>query len=587
MRQKLSGVSTNKASDLGVIQSLYDKGEFRKVMFRAQKALKLRPDHVGLHALVGFSAQQLGDAPAAESFLTTAAQLAQGEEVSIELPLGLTKVGRPALAVPLFVAFLKKAPTHAAALNGLGRALLSMGEVENAIVLLGDALKHGEGQPDYAVDLGDAFKASGQQVTALECYSIACKLAPDEVGPLLKSVKLMYALGQLEEALELLEHGLSIWPGNPAVLNNYASVLNAVGRTEEAVTHWRRVMDVAPTYSTAYCNFANRQKTSQIADFEESVEAQLRRNPPARDALKLGFAKVAALEEGEQYAEAYGSLLKANALRFKASGFDLRTEERVFEQVKRQFAVPPNVEGGKCDAGTVPIFVLGMPRAGSSLVETIIGRHSQVLQKGELDYLGNLVAQLGLVGSPLDEAQAAQLRHAYLSLLTQTGDGAFITDKMPLNFRLIGHIATAMPEARIVHVFRDPKACCWSNFRRYYASDSLGFTSDVDSLIRYFELYQDLMAFWRERFPGRIIDVDYEALVGDPDTQIPNLIQALGLDWQEACLAPQDSANVVRTASQEQVRKKIYKGSADGWRKYEAQAGGWLSRLPDHQSTGG
>lgn len=134
MRQKLSGVSKSKTFDVGVIQSLYDKGEFRKVMFRAQKAIKTQPDHVGLHALAGFSAQQLGEGGTAEAYLTKAAQLAQSEEVPIELPLGLTKVGRPSLAIPLFVAYLKTSPTHAAALNGLGRALLAMGEIESAIV---------------------------------------------------------------------------------------------------------------------------------------------------------------------------------------------------------------------------------------------------------------------------------------------------------------------------------------------------------------------------------------------------------------------------------------------------------------------
>ncbi|MCP4205708.1 MAG: tetratricopeptide repeat protein [Shimia sp.] len=587
MQQKLSGVSKSKTFDVEVIQSLYDKGEFRKVMFRAQKAIKTQPDHVGLHALAGFSAQQLGEGGTAEAYLTKAAQLAQSEEVPIELPLGLTKVGRPSLAIPLFVAYLKTSPTHAAALNGLGRALLAMGEIESAIVLLGDALKHGADQPSYAEDLGQAFEVSGQQVMALECYGIACQLAPDEVGPLLRSVKLMYALGQLENALELLVHGLSRWPDCPALLNNYASVLNAVGRTEEALVYWQRVMDVAPSYSTAYCNFANRQKTSQIVDFEERVAAQLKRNPSASDAVKFGFAKVSALEERVQYAEAYDSLLEASALQFKESGFDIRAEERVFDQVKRQFASPRGSENSEGDGSTVPIFVLGMPRAGSSLVETIIGRHSQVLQKGELDYLGKLVAQHGLLGNPLDEAQAAHLKQSYLARLTQTGGGAFITDKMPLNFLLIGHIATAMPQARIVHVHRDPKACCWSNFRHFFSVEGLGFTADVESLLRYFEMYQDLMAFWHKRFPSRIIDVDYEALVDDPNSEIPSLIQSLGLDWEGACLAPQDSANVVRTASQDQVRRKIYKGSADSWRKYEAQAGSWLSRLPDHQPTGG
>ena len=353
------------------------------------------------------------------------------------------------------------------------------------------------------------------------------------------------------------------------------------------MAHWRLVMDVDSTYSIAYSNFANSQKPSHIADFEDRIDAQLRHKPAPTDALKLSYAKAAAQEERGAYEEAYRSLLAANALRFEEAGFDIEAEASLIDQIKRQFEDQPDIEVAVDENEATPIFILGMPRAGSSLTETIIGRHSEVEQKGELDYLAPLVKQLGLLGNLLDSAQANLLRQAYLSRLAQSGGGAFITDKMPQNFRRIGHIATAMPKVRIVHVHRDPKACCWSNFRHFFASDGLGFTNDVDCLIRYYDMYRDLIGFWSERFPGRVIDVNYEGLVADSETQIPDLIQSLGLDWQEACLAPQDSANVVHTASQEQVRKKIYKGSAQGWRKYEAQAGGWLSRLPDHQPTGG
>ncbi|SMP18548.1 tetratricopeptide repeat-containing sulfotransferase family protein [Shimia sagamensis] len=587
MRQNSPNVSKTQAMDLGVIQSLYDKGEFRKVVFRAQKALKIRPGHVGLHALAGFSAQQLGDDGIAETLLFKAAQLAQEEgNTSLELPLGLVQAGRHALAVPLFVACLKETPEHAAALNGLGRSLLALGEVENAIVLLGDALKHGADQPRYAADLGAAFEASGQPVLALECYEIARKLAP-KLGRFTRSAKVMYGLGQFGKAVECLEEGLALWPDDPALLSNYASVLNALGRRADALTQWQKVLEAHPSYSIAYSNFANSQKPSLIEGFEDRIDAQLKRNSAKTDVLKFRYAKVAVLEERGDYEVAYRNLLTANALRFEEAGFDIEAEARLFDQIKQQFEDQPELELAVGESEATPIFILGMPRAGSSLTETIIGRHSEVEQKGELDYLALLVNQLGLLGNPFDSAQANLFRQTYLSRLTQTGGGAFITDKMPQNFRLIGHIATAMPMARIVHVHRDPKACCWSNFRHFFASDSLGFTNDVDCLIRYYDMYCDMMRFWSERFPGRIIDVNYENLVADPGAQIPVLIQSLGLEWQEECLAPQDSATVVRTASQDQVRQKIYKGSAQGWRKYEAQAGKWLDRLPSHQPIGG
>ncbi len=505
----------------------------------------------------------------------------------LSLPRSLLQKAQWRSALPLYAAFLEDNPSHGEALNGLGHCLLGLGDTEKALAAFAEAVQQAPKNPIYAANLGEAFEASGQLVVALECFAIAQRLAPNEPSYVLRNARVLHALGQLELGVQLLEVSVETWPEDSDLAGCYASLLEAVGRSEDALVQWQRALDKAPEKSLTYTNFVAFRRPSDLAGFEEKLDAQLTQRNGKSDEARLRFAKVAALEERGEYESAYRNLQIANRRSFEMSDFDITREERLFAGLKAQFANPSAMEDEELDASATPIFILGLPRSGSSLTETIIGRHLDVTQAGELDYLAPLVKRLDLLSSPLRREQANALREGYLSLLSQSGSGRFITDKMPLNFRLVGHISTAMPQARIVHVYRDPKACCWSNFRHFFVGDGLGFTNDVESLIRYFELYQDLMVFWRERFPDRIIEVDYEALVRDPDTQIPKLIQALGLEWQEACLAPQDSANVVRTASQEQVRKKIYKGSADGWRKYEAQAGGWLSRLPDHQSTGG
>ncbi len=588
MPQKLSGVSKNKVSDLDVIQSLYDKGEFRKVMFHAQKAIKAQPGHVGLHALAGFSAQKLGESASADELLSKAVQLAEADDAApLNLPQALAQVGRWSMALPLFVSYLKKNPTHAAALNGLGRCLLEMGDVDKAAILLGDALKYAPEEAAYASDLGEAFGRTGQDVLALQCYEIAYKLAPDDQEHLMKCAKTAYELGELKAAVGFLETGLALRPDSSAFLSNYAIALNALGRTEEANAQWRLVMDLDPGYSISYSNFASKKRIEQIEDFSQRLDQQLGRKHSKYDEMHFRFAKVDLHEARGEYDDAYENLLIANALRLEGTTWKMDDTERAFERIKSQFADQSDINCHYEDGGVTPIFILGMPRSGTSLTEAILGRHSDVKQRGELSYLTVLANQMGLIGQTFDADQASRWAQAYMARLSQSGTRPFITDKMPDNYRMIGHIAMAMPNARIVHVYRDPRACCWSNFRNYFSTDLLDYSYDTETVIRQFELYQDLMAFWRERFPGRIIDVDYEALVESPELQIPNLIQSVGLNWQEACLAPQDSANVVRTASQEQVRKRIYKGSARGWRRYEAQAGAWLSRLPDHQPIAG
>lgn len=505
----------------------------------------------------------------------------------LSLPRSLLQKAQWRSALPLYAAFLEANPNNGEALNGLGHCLLGLGDTEKALAAFSEAVQQAPTNPIYAANLGEAFEASGQLVVALECFAIAQRLAPNEPSYVLRNVRVLHALGQLDLGVQLLEASVEVWPEDPELTGSYASLLEAVGRSEDALVQWQKALDQAPENSLTYANFVAFRRPSEMAGFEENLDVQLAQRNDKSDEARLRFAKVAALEERGDYEAAYRNLQIANRRSFEKSDFDITREERLFESLKAQFANPSVIEIEEVDATATPIFILGFPRSGSSLVETIIGRHSDVTQAGELDYLAPLVKRLDLLSIPLEREQAVALKEGYLTLLSQSGSGRFITDKMPLNFRLIGHIASAMPQARIVHVYRDPKACCWSNFRHFFAGDGLGFTNDAECLIRYFDLYRDLMAFWRDRFPGRIIDVDYEALVHDSDSQIPNLCQALGLDWQEACLAPQDSTNVVRTASQDQVRKKIYKGSANGWRRYEAQAESWLSRLPDHQPTGG
>jgi len=512
--------------------------------------------------------------------------MAKVDDDPLALPRSLLARQQWQSALPLFAAHLKADPGHAEALNGLGRCLVGVGDIASGVATMAEAVKQAPENASYVADLGEAFETSGQHVPALECFDIAQKLAPAEPTYVLSSARALYVLGQLELGVQLLEVSAEAWPANADVAGCYAAFLEAVGRPKEALVQWTKALDLSPENSATYANFAAFRRPSEIGDFEKRLDERLGRKSSKTDEMRFRFAKVAALEERGEYEGAYRNLQIANRRFFEMSGFDVTQEERLFESLKQQFSQQSDVTLSAKKRSAIPIFILGLPRSGSSLTETILGCHSEVRQGGELDYLAPLVKHMGVLQTPLTGQQADVLADAYMSRLTQSAEARFVTDKMPLNFRLIGHIVTAMPQARVVHVHRDPKACCWSNFRHFFAGDGLGFTADVESLIRYFEMYQDLMAFWHDRFPGRIIDVDYEALVAEPDRQIRSLIHALGLDWQEACLAPQNSENVMRTASNDQVRKKIYQGSANGWRRYEAQAGGWLSRLPEHQSTG-
>jgi hypothetical protein len=152
---------------------------------------------------------------------------------------------------------------------------------------------------------------------------------------------------------------------------------------------------------------------------------------------------------------------------------------------------------------------------------------------------------------------------------------------MPQNFLLIGLIKTALPEARIVHVKRNPRAICWSNFKSYFGGEGMGHAYDLEDTVTYYNLYKDLMSFWEEQYPNELIHVDYDALVNEPEKKTRDLINEIGLEWDHACLAPHKNTRSVRTVSKLQVRRPIYKGSSQAWRKYQRQLDPIFAQLPD------
>jgi hypothetical protein len=252
--------------------------------------------------------------------------------------------------------------------------------------------------------------------------------------------------------------------------------------------------------------------------------------------------------------------------------YGFKQDEHLFSQIKKTAPklkdVTQNVTGEPIIH--TPIFIIGMPRSGTTLVEQIISSHSQVVGAGELEFVSRYGTKLVTGISATTVEAVSVFREQYLAELVKNAEGqAFITDKMPLNFRYIALICAAFPEAKIIHVQRNAKATCWSNFTNYFSANSLGYSYSLSDTVRYYGLYKDLMRFWSQSYCDRIYNLDYDKLVEDQKAETQNLIRYLELNWEDACLAPEKNMRSVRTASQQQVRKKVYKGSSEAWRRFE------------------
>jgi tetratricopeptide (TPR) repeat protein len=391
----------------------------------------------------------------------------------------------------------------------------------------------------------------------------------------------LVGLGQHEPALKLYRE-LLVEAAQPAAIHlSIAHSLKTLGSTAEAVAEYRAAADARPGYGEAYWSLANL-KTYRFTDAElrEMRTAEAAPATAAVDRYHLCFALGKALEDREDYETSFEYYRRGNAL--KRASSDYRAES-VEAGVALQREVCTRAlfarHAGSGSPAPDPIFIVGLPRSGSTLIEQILASHSAVEGTQELADLPRIVAQLEGYPQILTRLTAEDCRRLGERYLRDTrayraaGRPHFI-DKMPNNFRHIGLIHLILPNARIIDARREPMACCFGNFKQLFAQGQT-FTYGLEDIARYYRTYLELMGHWDRALPGRVLRVHYEDVVNDLEGSVRRLLEHCGLELEPACLAFHRTARSVRTASSEQVRRPIYRDSLEQWRHYER----WLGPL--------
>lgn len=491
--------------------------------------------------------------------------------------LALYQQGHLTEALAQATALAARHPGVAFPLNIAGACHAGLGAQDKAIASYRKALDFSPNSPDILNNLATALTATGHPDDAIAHLDKALTLDPDHPDALNNYANALNALDRQEEALAFLDRALAARPDFAEALNNRGNAYSHLGRLDEAAADFEAALRINPRQAEAHRNLSII-KTYAPGDPQIGVMETLLASDDATDRAQVHFALAKALDDTGETDRAFEHFDAGNRLRRDVLGDPMPEQRGLFAAIKAHFETDRPVLPVET-TGRRPVFILGMPRSGTSLTEQVLASHPQVHGGGELQFLRHAVRPT-LSGTSLDTAEPAEIRERYLGALDGLGVAEpVITDKLPLNFRWIGFIATALPEATIIHVARDPVATAWSIYRTFFPSRGLGFSFDLDAIAAYYGLYRDLMAFWRDRFGDRIHDIDYETLTENQEAETRRLLDLCGLEWDSRCLAFHETRRTVSTASAAQIRRRMYTGSSAAWRRYEKHLGALIEAL--------
>ncbi len=510
--------------------------------------------------------------------------------------LDLIGQGKLLKAEDLCRKFLQKVPHHVEAMRLLADIGIRFGVLADAEFLLESAHEFEPDNTRVHMDYIQALRKRQKFARSLEEAGGLLETAPEH--PQFQSIYAIECMhtGDYETALGLFDKVLERIPGDPVTFTSKGHAYKTCGEYDKAVASYRSALASEPRHGEAWYSLSNL-KVYSFSDRElEAMRKQADNDDlPHADRLHLSFALGKAYEDRNDFKTSFACYARGNRLKKAQSSYDadkMTDELRAQRRVCTAEMLSRGERAGH--AAGDPIFVVGLPRAGSTLLEQILSSHSQVDGTLELPNIPSLSQHLrrrGRGGSEPDYPDIlATLSDGELGAFGRQfiddtrihrGDASFFIDKMPNNFRHIGLIHLILPNAKIIDARRHPMACGFSGYKQLFA-EGQEFSYDLADLGQYYRDYVELMDYWDEALPGKVLRVQYEEVVADLETQVRRLLEHCGLEFEPACLKFHDTERSVRTPSSEQVRRPIFQSGLDYWRNYDA----WLGPLRDALGAG-
>ncbi|NQU59410.1 MAG: tetratricopeptide repeat protein [Rhodospirillales bacterium] len=598
---------------LGVL--CFQAGDSDSAVKLISKAVRKRPREADYHLNLGAALGTLGRLDEALKCFRAALRLSPGS-VQAQYNIGgaLQQQGLLAQSLEAYNKAIAIDPAHAGCHNNAGTALMALGRPEEAVASYQKALEAVPTFADAHFNLGVALGRLGRHDEALESYRQAVALRPDYVKAFNNMGLALREQGLPEDALAAFDKALAIDPAYGEAHCNKGAALDDLGRLDEALEAFNKAIELDPDFAESHHNLGNTfQKMRRMEEARTAYREAIRIDSaygeahrrlaqswthtghddeirametlfdspdcPDEQKMHLGFGLGKAFEDLGQYQKAFAILHQANSLIRKTYRYDIADEGAFLERICSVFSAPfleDISDTGLADE--TPIFILGMPRSGTTLVEQILASHPQVHGAGELNYMAEIRNKMtaernkpfpeGILEFQADDFRTVGLK--YMERLRKHSQKTkHITDKMPHNFLNIGLIRAALPQATIIHCKRNPMDTCLSIYKNYF-SGVQPYAYDLEELGQHYRQYLKIMDHWRGVFPNSIVEVQYEDLVAHAEDGIRSLLKACGLSFEPACLQFYKSDRIVETVSVNQVRRPMYKSSIDSWKRYES-----------------
>jgi len=499
------------------------------------------------------------------------------------LSIILKKTGKISDSLIAIEKIVKIKPQDALAHYNLGNTYRELAKFSKAEESYKKAISLKTNFSEAYYNLGIVLKNNSKLEDAEKCYKQTIHLKPDFAEAYNNLGTVLENLGKLNESEVNYRKALTLKPNFAEAHNNLGTNLEQQGKLNDAQKCFEKAILINPGFANAHRQLSLIKKFDKYDDhFNQIQKLYLDKNISDQNLCHVNFSLAKIHEDLENYEKAFKHFAEGNQIQKKIIKYNINKDVQLFDQIKSNFKkIKKNTHKIQLNKNDItPVFIIGMPRSGTTLVEQIISSHSKVIGLGELPFVSQFGFSILRDLSKYNKDTISKFRDNYLEKLRRLANGnLMICDKMPQNFLYIDLIVASFPEAKILQVKRDPAAVCWANYKQLFRSKDLGYSYSIDDIIEYHRLYEDLMRFWKTLFKDKIYEIDYESLTTNHEVEIKKLITYLELNWEEGCLSPEKNKRSVSTASNIQIRNKIFKGSSEKWKKYKPFLNGVLDNL--------